>query len=248
MKSRKDWLVNGMEKNIDREQSDQLFEALLNVAAKELMSDEVNKLPNLEELNKVYLPSKSLDKKIRSIIDKEYRTYKRKRIMRKCGMIAACFGAVITASTILLMSVEATRNFIVNTFITPQHDHVAFEFGENGVSENGADIALGYLPEGFELVNSQMLDNVTIVFYSNRYGDQIIVQQHIASTLSIFIDNEFREFSLISLNNQNAYLFESHDEGYFNVIMWQHKNDVFNVFSNLNVEELVRIAENITAS
>ena len=228
-----------------RDVNDEIFEALLKSAAQEAMKREMEAMPSCEELNKLYTPSDDLNKRVAKIIDSHERRYKNKRMIKSFMKIAASFAILLTISTIALMSVEASRIFILNTFINIRNDHVAFEFGQNGSSIGTNNIVAGYIPSGFELTNIYALETIAMLIYSNEHGEQIIIGHFTADSISLGVDNENRKFSIVYLNDQEAYLFEALDVQDKNILVWYHGNDLFTITSTISVEEIFRIAENV---
>jgi hypothetical protein len=226
--------------------NEKLFDILLKVAAEEVIKEEMDALASCEELNAMYKPSAILEKKVHSIISKASRPYRLRKAMRNFTKIAACFGLLFALSTVVLMSIEASRNHIINIFIGIQDDHVVFEFGQNGADPNISGIIMGYIPESFELINSQAFEDFSFLIYANHQGEQIIITREIASILSVAIDNEIRSFSSTRLNGQQAYLFEAIDDNETNILMWQLGNDVFAIESHININTLFEIARNIS--
>jgi hypothetical protein len=239
--------VGAMEnKNITIEEK--LFEAVLKVAADEALREEMEALPDNEELNKMYPRTKSMDKKAYAVINREQRAAKKKKTLRILAQIAAGCCIFIVASGIVLISVEASRNYILNYLIDMRGDYVAFEFGTDDTSTpEGNGFVFGYLPEGFELINSQAMENFITYIFTDETGHIIIFQRYIGDVLSIGVDTEYTEFSEIQLDGKPAYIFEASDESDHSMIMWEHGNDVISVSTSLEPETLIIIAENLRA-
>jgi len=227
---------------------DKIFEALFKVAADEAVKEEMEALPSLEELNKMHPPSNTLNNKIHSIINKEEQSLKRKKFLRSMKKIAAVIGFIFVISSAVLMSVEAYRNFIINIFINVQDDHIAFEFGQDESGANFNEHINFNMLEEFELIVSQSMEALEINIYENSAGEQIIIQRHIASYVAAAIDNEARNFSIIYLEGQRIHFFEATDAGDPSVAMWQDRNDVISIHSNIATEELLLLAKNIISN
>jgi len=227
-----------MTDELKRKRAENLFEAMLKVAVEETVDRKLASLPSNEELNKMFPPTVA-DEKILKIIADEKRKSKRQQSRKTLMKIASFAGIFFTISTTALITVEASRNFILNTIINIQADHVAFEFAGGGLKENLN------LPVGFEYMGSQVTENFSVSTYLNADGKQIIVQQHNASSIGTGIDTDYREFSTIYIKEQEVFLFESIDGVMHNVIMWQQDNVVFQVFANINIEEMISLIKNL---
>ena len=227
--------------NSDTSWNEKLFEAMLGVAVEEAVTNEMAALPTREELDAMYPQSEAFEKKIRQIIAKEEKTYSRMRNIKVISKVAACFSIFLTISAIILMSVEASRVFILNTFINIQEDHVAFEFGD---LNNGIHREHKLFHEGFEYITSQKSDNISISIYRNDDGEQIIFQQHVGANLRTAIDNDYRDFLPKYIHSQEAYLFESDGEEY-HVVMWAEENTVYIILSKIDISELLALVEEL---
>ena len=231
-----------MEVNLSPQVEDEIFEALLKVAAKDAMQREMAVLPTLEELNEQYPPSEALNKKVYATFKKEARATQRKKMMRVFIRAAAVFCVFVVVSVGALMTVEASRNFIFNLLIEMRDGYVSIRFEENNVTTIDAESIINYLPDGFVLVESHRLEDFSILIYANENGDEIIVKY---STLTAFhgVDTELREFTSITLGGLEAFLFTAIYYHARNEIMWQQGDVIVNISTHLHVDELIRIAE-----
>jgi len=242
-------MKNNIELITEKERSDKIFDTLFSLAAEEVMREELDAMPSLEELNKLSLPSPALEKKIRSIIRKEARTTERRKVLKTFYRVAAAIGIVTFLGTAVLMSVEASRNYIINMLIEMREDHVLFEFDQDGTEPeyvfNDMDIIIGYVPDGFVLTNSQDMGLFVFTIFTNADDNQLIIRRNNASIVTIAVDNEVREFTTITFNGQQKHVFDALDSGYESLVIWQSGDDVFRISAPLPIEELLRIAENI---
>ena len=222
--------------------NEKIFDAMLKVAFEEAVNQELASYPSDEELNKLYPPSAAFNKRIMKIIAKHERASKRKQAARSILRVAAAIGIFFTVSTFILMSVEASRVFLLNAIINMHDEHVVLEFRDNedNVTDNVRHIPGDF---GFDYVGSHAFDNLLIATYVNAVGEQIIWQQHISGNLRTAIDTAYREFSTITLNNQDAFLFESTDDEAQHIIIWERNRIVFQIFTNTNIEQALAIAE-----
>jgi hypothetical protein len=235
-----------VQSNEPKEMNDKLFDAILQVAAEQAEKNEYELQPTTEELNNLYPPSEVANKRIRSFIDKERRTIRRVKFMQRFAKTAAIFVVVLSICTTILMSVEASRNFILNTFVNIQEDHVAFDFRQEEQGREVDELGHGYIPYGFELLSRNESDRAVLTVYVNSYGEQLIIQQSISTTIGVAIDNERREFSQVIIDGQNLFVFEAYDTEIHNVVMRQVGNDVFIAFSTTSMDNLILVVTNIT--
>jgi len=236
-----------MENKTEMTMNEKLFEAMLKIATDEALREEMEALPSNEELNKMYPRTESLDKKVFAVINKEFKTTRKKKILRIVMQSAAVFSIIIVVSGIILMSVEASRNYIINTLIDMRSDYVVFDFGtDNLATTETSGFSLNYLPEGFELISNQSMEKLLSNIYTDEIGNMIFVQRFYGESLSVVSDTEYTNYAEIQLNMGTVHLLEAMEESGQNIIMWKHENDVINISTSLDLETLVKIAENLS--
>lgn len=221
---------------------DEIFEALLIPAAKEALRREMEELPSEEELKKLCPISDDLNDKIKKMIDNHAKTQRRKRRMKKFSKIVAGFTVLSAITGTVFMSIEASRNLIRNSIVNMRNDHIIFEFTGGG---HGSGLVINYVPYGFEIISTHVTDELYVVVYSNDIGELIMIRWHLADYLTLGIDNEAREFSTISVGEQKAYLFQPLYDGYETILMWYINNNAFDITSTLEMEQILKIAENL---
>jgi len=222
---------------------EKIFNTLLEISVQESLLQEMKDMPSSEELNKIYVPSQKMEKRIRRIISREVLIKDTKETLIISGKIAAGFLALLTVSAMVLLSVEASRNYIFNTLVNWYDDHTSFEFKLNETSFG--KYSYKYIPEGFTPSNVISDDNMYTSVFTNDAGVQIILQQYYAEQLSSFIDNEQNTHTVITINGSEAYLFQGKLSGESNILLWKVDNIVFQLTSSINKDQLILMAENI---
>lgn len=226
---------------------ERLFDELLKIAARDAMHREMDAEPGLDELNVMYPRSKAVDNKVYAAISRHEKAEKIKKSVRVFSRVAAVFCIVIVLGGSLLYSVEASRNFIRNLLIDVREDHVVLDFGYRGaVAATEKGLTFGYFPEGFELVDAHILEAFNKFLYTNESGDMIIVEHYLSSSQLMAIDNELRQFSIGILNEKKAFFFKSLYDDAHNQIVWEYGEEVISVSTNLPMDILIKIAENIS--
>ena len=226
---------------------EKLFDALLKVASEEAFRQEIEGMPSCEEMNETYKPSAELDKKICNMIKRQKINTRLKRAMWITTRIAASLGVAIVALTALIFSVQAARNYVLNTLVEWQSDHASFNFG-NQIDDafNFKGYSPTYIPLGFEQTSMNLSDTFCVVSYQNQNGKLITIMMTLAESSDASIDIENTDYSEITVNQDKAYLFKAKAEGEVSIIIWQHDGIVFKVNSTIDYSEIFKVAENIT--
>ena len=224
--------------------NDRILDALIESAADDALFQDMNEMPSCEDLDKIYKPSPVMDKKMKRLITR----VENKRVLKLAGKIAAVFLASLVIVTTVLFSVEASRYFILNTYIQWSNDHVSFRFDTTDSNNIFSNYSMNYIPEGFTFYEESHNGNTqTFVFSNNNNNDDFIFfQKSLADASNLSVDNEDREITVIKIHNSEAYLFTSKVEDKYNSLVWNEDNIAFILTSSLSTDELIKIAENIT--
>lgn len=238
---------------MENNENDKLFNAIIKVAAEEAWEEEMDSLPSLEELNEMYPPSESLDKRIYGTINKAARRGKIKKARRITSKLVAGLCVFIVLAGSLLMSVEASRAFILSRIINMGEDYVSIRF-ELGYAEGLeiGELVINYIPGDFTFYEQgEFAEGHTFYIFRSdtRKGimiQHLIVHEDMGTVGSLSPMTEDSEFAIISLHGQVAYLVTSTDESVVDSISWGHGRNFLSVSAWLDVDELIKIAEGMT--
>jgi len=234
-------------------QDNALFDALFSYALKENAIRETQAIPSNEVLKKEYQFSDEFENKMKNIIKKQ----RNKRVMKKVyyygKKIAACIMIIITIGFGALMTVDAVQQAVINTIIEWYDDHNAYTFKNTSGRESDDILADShaqipdYIPEGFELTDSNVNTQNSIYFYSNVVGKTIVFRSSIITDEhTTFIDNEHTDYEEIEINGKNTYLFIGEDNNDNSVsLIWIDGNIIYSVDSWIGVSEAIKIAKSV---
>jgi len=222
-----------------------IFNTLIDAAAEEALRQEMDEMPSCDDLDKIYSPTPEMDKKIRRLIKKVEAIQRIKKILILTGKISVVFIAFMVVVSTVLFSVEASRNYILNIYIRWNDDHSSFEFNDNSITTQFDSYIINYVPEGFILDNVFSNDIVRKLTYANEKNEKITIFKSFADSSSLTADNERNNLSIITINGNEAYLFISNDEDENNVLIWKNENVAFQIISTIDINNIIKIAENI---
>lgn len=231
------------------ERNDMLFDAILKAAVAEAFEKEIAGLPVHEALTG-YNPSSGLDKRIGSLIRNNYRKIRVKRFKKGFGKAAACLCVLLAVSSIVLMSVEATRVALFNAVLEWHDRYTQIQFEETDLQSGETSIQGGiyrptYLPDGFSETTIKPGEIMTMIIYENEAEDKIIFTQEKAGTGTTAVDNEHTDYFEIQISGSKAYLFKAQEEDNASILIWENNGTVFNLLSVIDSDELIRIGESI---
>ncbi len=225
--------------------NDALFDALLGASALAALDEELNALPSIEMLNESYPSTEQLAARIKALIKRD----KLKRRLLACakaaGKVAACVGILFTLLSVSLLSVEASRSYLLNAVLSWQKGATEIRF-EDTAQKPVEDLYLpAYLPGGFKQTSIHKGGISTIIVYEKNDGTEIHFNQHPADTGTTLVDNEHTEYTEVHINGNPAYLFKSITEGTANTLLWEINGTALILSSTIDSEELIKIGESL---
>jgi len=227
----------------DKEKNEVLLDTLIKVSISEAFEKEMAALPSIEELDEEYKPSSELDKRINVIIGKSYRKAKMRGLAKILGKVAACICIVFTISSVVLLSVSATRNAIFNAVIQWQGKYTEVKFGDSATSND--TYRPTYLLEGFSENSTEEFGNTVMITYSNEAGENITFSQWVYDTGTSLVDNQNTNYTETEISGNKAYLFKAQTGDDSNILIWQSYGMVFELNSKVDSDQLRHIGESI---
>ena len=220
---------------------DAIFDTLLTAAlyrASEL------EMPSDMDLEQMIQPSRSFQRKMSSLLrnPKRYtrnlrRTFPIKFMRATAAVFLMCtllFGAVMAVSPTVRATVV---EFVMSWF----EDRTEYRVSSQEAILNRA---LGYMPDGFEL----------IVFHENEAESIRIYQNEDAALISIIatggkqvVDNEHSDYYQTTVRDRVTDVYASNDPQYPNIIVIYDDTygHIFTITSEIELNELLKIAENL---
>lgn len=195
-------------------------------------------------------PDQELESRIMALIyprDKRYQPQKHRKTVHRVLSTAAVVLLVITISfTALLLVSPTARAYVENIIkeIYAEYNNYRFSTKETTVEEG--DYALGYIPEGFELVHERHGESGNnVLTYENRDKDVLVFTYAPASNVSHGIDNENLIHEDIEINGMEGIIAYDSVHDKFTAIVLLDANISLSITTHLSRAETIKIAENI---
>nr|WP_314461342.1 DUF4367 domain-containing protein [uncultured Clostridium sp.] len=228
------------------ERNKELFDSLLKAAVSDALRDEMDALPSNEELKEKFPASAQFGKRMKKLIFQRKIKSKIRYFIKSNRKIAACFMVIIVLSSATLLSVEATRNVILNTFVNQFGKYTQIQFNDSSTGEQKMDIYRpAYLPEGYKKISEEVYGNAALLVYSNESDSEIVLKQRKAEEGTALIDNENTNYTEVEISGNTAYLFKAEKDDNYNVLLWKSKDVVFELTSKVNSDELLRVGRSL---
>ena len=224
----------------------ELFDSLLKAAISDALKDEMDALPSNKELNEEFPTSVEMDKRIEKLISKHKIKTKIRSFIKSNYKTAACFIVIIVLSSATLLSVEATRNVILNAFVNQFGNYTQIQYEDSTDDEQQMDIFRPtYLPEGYKKISEELYGNSALLVYSDESDTEIVLKQRKAEEGTALIDNENTNYTEVDISGNTAFLFKTVKDDKYNVLLWKSRDVVFELTSKINTDELIRMGRSM---
>ena len=234
-----------------KEFKESLFDLVLTYASKELVDEIVSKYPEPEELKGKYEFSPEFEKWAEEFIRKDKRRKHSKKhksawnmvlIIIKRAAVTICI--MLSVFSLMAFAIPSIRIALANYFIEQNDKYISMELQEDNKEKNSnsnySDI-IPYLPEGFVITKEIDNDNLLVIQYMNDNNETIQFERYTGTAL-LTIDNEESGFEQIMINNNICYISVKNGS---NTIVFNNENYGYMISSEINMDELKKMAESI---
>ena len=146
--------------------------------------------------------------------------------------------AVLSALLLTAFVIPSSREFIIDKFDI----YSTYKLTEdNGNSVNG-EITVGYIPEGFEMVDC-VSDSKYIFCEYESNDDSYFSVYKCTSSMKIEFDTENMDAKTF-VKSEVLYTYSLSSSGVYN-IMWIENDYVYRMSGNLSIDDLLKVAESV---
>ena len=238
---------------MDKRFSDTYFDAVLMQACFDAAKSEIESEPSLKDLQKKYPTPPKAIKRVKNAL--KAKQYKRPVAVLYLQRVAVCILAVVALSFAVLMTSSKVQAAVSETVVEWYDKYIIVNLryldkeDDNNDKSMFADVdvgelEIGYIPEGFFLLNSQESESLRFYTYENTDGKIIVINISNSDENSSNLDNENTQYEEAEINGMKAFVVYSEDE-HFGSIIWGDTSITVNLSGDLSKDELVLIAENI---
>lgn len=226
--------------------SDELFEVVLRQAVYDADQADLDELPTDEALNEAYpLPEKA-QKEFDRLHKAQTRGISvRTMIARRVAIIAITALAVVFGGLMLHPDIRAGVSHIV---VQQFEKFNLFRHDENGETKQFLaveDVTIGYLPDGFDLIEQEEDKSMRHYFYS-KSGDSncyIAIDISLSTATDFGLDNE-HDYEIIYTNYREIHV-SYNDANNSGAVVIPGETVTIGIFGVIDKNELIKIAKNI---
>ena len=230
--------MKGMKKMKTEEKIvDKVLDTLIDEASAEAYRKEADY--NAPEVN--FSPEH--ERNMQKLFKNERRKYNLRRAYSVAGKVACILLVVVVAMSVAIYSVEAWRTKFLNFFYDKEAPNTVIRFSEtvhNSYSNDMVDI--GYIPERFELVENQSWENNLFLTFANK--EQYFQLKRNKIAIKTAINTEKGTLENLQINGyEGVFVIGSS----MNTLLWYDGVYTYKITSVIEKDELIKIAESITA-
>lgn len=236
---------------------EKMLEAMLEYAGACHVENISNELQADDELNDQIAFPPEFDTKIKKLITQ----YNRKEYVKKAWRttiklfpkVAVGFCAVFICLIIAVASVQAFRVKVLNFIIETGKEYTSINLKEERPDDSLKDTLNipsewknvyipAYVPEGYKISKTESLVNTKIIHYLNDKNKLIVFNQYNDENTNLRIDTEKAKVDKVIINGFDGLIAEKSGSI---TIAWHNNDSTFSLISNIDKNELIKIAESI---
>ncbi len=192
-------------------------------------------MPNVEDLPEPQFSQRHI-KRMNRLMDKmrgdKYHYFTRKTA--RALLVAAIIATLLLSAFVIPSSRE---------FITENFDIFGiYKITEHNNNSVNSEITVDYLPEGYELVETDTFTKYVIYYYECPEKDSLYINK---SSSSMELDFNTEQGYITKINIDNIVYSYSTNSANQNSILWTEKDYIYQVCGELPKEELLKIAQSV---
>lgn len=145
--------------------------------------------------------------------------------------------AVLSALLLTAFVIPSSREFIIDNFDI----FSTYKLTESNDNSVNGEIAVGYIPDGFELTNKN--NNSKLIAYDYMNENDWVTVSKLASSMKIEFDTETGNIENIIMDSK-TYIFYV-DKNNYNCIVWNENDYIYRINGTISKDELLKIAETV---
>ena len=196
--------------------------------------------------------SKTFEKKMQKLIREQRRTPRVNQILRYMRQTVAAVLAVAILSFGGLMTVEAYREKVIEIVVLVFHELTDYRFVSDKSEADDIilpEVSFGLIPDGMSEIENRITENNRLlIIYEDNGGNFFEFTQRVVGSdgeYNTILDTEDSAYEAIIINGNEA--FYNAKDGNCS-IFWTENSIVYNLYGNLDKDELIEIATKIKIS
>lgn len=243
----------GTDNNIYKEAIITKSDATLTYVGKKISENNIREYECYEESNNNILMPEIVRGNIESMIRLEKERHNKKELhyrIKKYSLVASViFSILLMSGVILVTNVEAFRYKFENFLVEVSSNSIKLApSGTTDVEEIEIPKSWGnvrypyYLPSGYIFEYAIEREGIKTLIFQNNENKYIKFSQRLAEGTQVYIDNEGEETGVMEIKKSYKGYWSKNEKHI--VLTWMEEDIIFEVDSELNIDEIKKIADN----
>lgn len=183
------------------------------------------------------------ERNMQKLFKNERRKYNLRRATVVTGKVACFLLVVVVAMSVAIYNVDALRTKFFNFFFVKEAPDTEITFTETKQNSYSNDmVSIGYIPDGFKITKDKA--GINNLFLKFKNGEKFIQVKRNNDSLKTAINTEKGVVENIKINGyEGAYIINNSA----NILLWYDGVYTYRIFTNLEKEEIIKIAESTSA-
>ena len=218
------------------------FEALVRQAVIDKCSDELDAIPPQKTLESMFAFSERHETMMRTLFRRDARRERIKRTARAVKRIAASFVIVTAVLSGLLMTNPNVRAAVGDTLVEFFDQFVSIRYQGEQTEDLSAEWEPEYLPEGFLLLETETLAEITTLTYRNEDSVIMTFDYSTSPRNVVYTDSEYVDNTSVYRDGIEYRVFEAESDAFYTKVIWEQGEYYFILISKYNTSELMNTA------
>lgn len=202
---------------------------------------EIDAIPDAAVLEMNYTLSDTFYKRMDRMMRIESK--RRNRINAWRAMVAA-------VAVVVLLGTLANFDTVTKAaeqFFRWMQSVVTFQFGEASDVYEIEEYTLGYVPEGYEVVNSSYMKELGQgnILYRNAIDNINLNFAYTNVTVTNGLNDEYSGYEEWTIDEEIVYVVKSEEEDYCSSMVWKNDNVIFSLTGNISLDEMSKIMQSV---
>jgi hypothetical protein len=223
---------------------DAIFDAMLKEAVAANFRAKMEAMPPEDEILREHPFSERHNRRMNALFAMERRQHVTRKMFAyaKAAVIFICIAATLTAA--LLMTNPQVRAAVHKVIVDFFEGFTRVEFTEpHDQTRNAWDFSPQYIPDGYELIHSEVLGFSYFAIYESSGGDMLMFGTEPPDVANV--NNEFHRYFTEIRDGITYHVHEAIDEGFDSNIVWIDEGFMFSLIGGLPINELLDMAYSV---
>lgn len=222
---------------------ERIFDIIVEDMLKESCKQEIENFKNDDREHEFPADFDRKARKIRNSIGRSKAVKTAAKVVTRTVITAASIMGIIFGGLLTQPNVSASVKETIGD-IFDGHDRIDFNNYADKIYDDGIINGLRYVPDGYVLESSFIAPQNGRIICINE-NEERIVFEFFAQNHDMYSNNDYSKYISVIQNGQEYFYYSSTDFNDTCTLIWNSNGYSYNLYAQIDVDELIKIAENI---